>query len=206
MPEPVLAARSALATVAMVGHHGAGGSPGVTLTELRGLKLASLTARTAKTDDLAAGIERAFGVVLPARPGYAAKDSAAFVWSARNRWLVVGEASDDVLRRLNSCVGELGYVTDLTGSRTILRVSGSRARDGLMKLLPIYLDEEAFGIGAAASTVAARMPVQVWSGQAGVYDIAVPRSYGFGLWRALLAACAEFGCQVDGDSRGSPSE
>ena len=197
MPEPVLAARSALATVAMVGHHGDGRSPCVTLTEFRGLQLASLTARATKTDDLVAGIEREFGVVLPARRGRAAKDSAAFVWFARDRWLAIGNASDDVLRRLNSCVGELGYVTDLTGSRTILRVSGPRARDGLMKLLPIDLDQEAFGAGAAASTVAARIPVQVWSGQVGVYDIAVSRSYGLSLWRIFLTAFSEFGCQVD---------
>jgi heterotetrameric sarcosine oxidase gamma subunit len=195
--ESFLAMRSALATVATPGRHGAVGSPGVTLSELGGLRLASLAARDANIDGLRAALEREFGATLPSRPGRSAQGAAAFVWSGRNQWLAVGEASSEILGRLTSCAGELGYVTDITGSRTIVRIRGPRARDGLMKLLPIDLDEETFGADAAASTVAFHMPVQIWRiDEASTYEIACSRSYGPSLWKALLAAFAEYGCET----------
>jgi len=141
-------------------------------------------------------VEREFGAALPPRPARIAHGTTAFVWSGRNQWLVVGDASGENIRRLTSCVGELGDVTDITGSRTIVRISGPRARDGLMKLVPIDLDEEAFGVGSAASTVVVHMPVQIWrTDDVTTYEIAVSRSYGVSLWKALLAAFAEYGCE-----------
>lgn len=197
MLEPILARRSALATVAMPSHHGAAGTPGVTLTELGGLRLASLAARGADIDGFRAAVEREFGAALPLRPGRSAHGTTAFVCSGRHQWLVVGGASGELLPRLASCVGESGYVTDLTGSRTVVRISGTRARDGLMKLLPIDLHEDAFCVGSAASTVAVRMPVQIWQTDEGpTYEIIASRSYGLSLWKALLAAFAEYGCET----------
>lgn len=197
MSDISLSARSALATVAIPGRHGAAGTPGVMLAELRGLALASLAGRGENIGALTAAVEREFGMALPSRPSRAAQSTAAIVWSGHNQWLAIGEASGDLVRRLAACAGDLGYVTDLTGSRTIMRISGPRARDGLMKLLPIDLDEAAFGVGSAASTVAAHMPVHVWqTDEAPAYEIAVPRSYGPSLFRSLSAAFAEYGFSV----------
>jgi len=197
VPETSLALRSAIASAARSSRHGAAGIPGAMLTELRGIALASLAARGVDIQALSATLEREFGATLPSRPGRTAQGTATFIWSCHNQWLVIGDASGDLVRRLASCVGDLGYVTDLTGSRTIVRISGHRARDGLMKLVPIDLDEEAFSVGSAASTVAVRMPVQIWQIDAQpTYEVAISRSYGISLWHALHAAFAEYGCET----------
>lgn len=194
MSNSMLAIRSALAGVAMPGHHGAAGRAGATLTELVGLSLGAITVRGGQTKSLSAAIEREFGVPLPMRPGRATQDSVAFVWSCCDQWLAVGAPADNLVQRLISCAGALGSVTDLTGARTLLRISGPRARDGLMKVVPIDLDESAFTAESAAVTVAAHIPVQLWQIDASPsYEIACPRSYGASLWTAMTLSFAEYG-------------
>ena len=194
MFKPLLAMHSALATIAKPGHHGAPCKTGVTLTELTGLSLAAITVRGNQTADLSAAIEREFGAPLPVRPGRTAQDSAAFIWSGCDQWLAVGAAADNLVQRLSSCAGALGSVTDLTGARTLLRLCGPRAPDGLMKVVPIDLDESAFTTGSAAVTVAEHIPVQLWQIDASPsYEIACPRSYGVSLWKALTSSFAEYG-------------
>lgn len=195
MSEPAFVPCSALAGITS-GHHGAADEIGVTLTELSGLTLAALTAHNGNASALSAAIARDFGVALPMSPGRVADSAYAFVWSGRDRWLAVGTSGGD-LARLTASAGAMGAVTDLSGSRSIVRISGLRARDGLMKLVPIDLDESVFAPGYAALTVAAHIPVQLWQVDATpTYDIACPRSYGVSLWQALVAAYVESGCEV----------
>lgn len=197
MSETVFKSRSVLAGIVAPGHHGVSGQTGAKLVGLSGLTLASLTARRGGAAALNASIERAFGIALPITPGRVTQGSIVFIWSGLERWLAIGGPADHLLDGLAAGAGALGSVTDLTASRTIIRVSGARARDGMMKLVPIDLDESAFSAGSAALTVAARIPVQISQVDAApTYDIACPRSYGVSLWQALIAAYAEYGCDV----------
>jgi sarcosine oxidase subunit gamma len=137
--------------------------------------------------------------MLPARH---ARDRFAVIWSGRGHWLAIGPLADGIAARLASCAGELGSVTDLTGACTIVRVAGARARDGLMKLVPVDLDASVFTPGSAAATVVAHIPVQLWpvqlcqTDQSPTYEISCPRSYAASLWRTLSAAFAEYGYDV----------
>jgi heterotetrameric sarcosine oxidase gamma subunit len=195
--DTVFKPRSVLSGLVAPGHHGASGQTGVTITQLSGLTLASLTARSGGAAALSTSIERAFGTPLPMTPIRIAKGSTAFIWSGPERWLAIGGTADDLIGKLTAGAGALGSVTDLTGSRTIIRVSGTRARDGMMKLVPIDLDDSVFSAGSAALTVAARIPVQLSQVDgAPTYDIACSRSYGVSLCQALIAAYAEYGCDV----------
>ncbi len=197
MSETMFASRSVLAGIAAPGHHGAPGETGVTLIELSGLSLASLTARSGGAEALSPAIERVFGVALPITPGRVVQGSIAFIWSGPGRWLVIGAPADGLLGKLTASTEALGSLTDLSGSRTIIRVSGPRSRDGMMKLVPVDLDESAFSVGSAALTSAARIPVQLWQVDATpTYDLVCPRSYGVSLWKMVLAAYAEYGCEV----------
>lgn len=196
MSEPLLKIRSALADIAVPGHYGAAGETGTTLTNLTGLSLASISARKGSTAALSAAIERTFGASLPTHPCRTAHGSVAFVWSGCDQWLAMAAPADDLPQRLVSCAGTLGSVTDLTGSRAIIRLAGPRARDGLMKLVPIDLDETVFTTGSAALTLAAHIPVQLWQVDPSTYEIASSRSYGTNLWRAMVTALAEYGCEV----------
>lgn len=197
MSDPIVVTSPAPAAAIVPGHYGPTGVAGVKLRELGGLSLASLDGRRCQHKELSAAVEREFETVLPLQAGCAGRDNVAFVWSGSDRWLVIGEAPTGFLDRLTTCAGPSGSVTDLTGSRTIVHVGGSRARDGLMKLIPIDLDEEAFAAGSAALTIAAHIPVHLWRiDDTPAYQIACPRSYGISLLQALIASHVEYGCDV----------
>jgi len=202
VPRPSLEIRSALAGIALPGHHGKGGSAGATLSELTDLAMVSIAARGTHASALSAAIEREFGTALPMLPARHARDRFAVIWSGCDHWLAIGPMADGIAARLASCAGELGSVTDLTGAYTIVRIAGPRARDGMMKLVPTDLDASVFTAGSAAATVAAHIPVQLWpvqlwqTDQSPTYEISCPRSYAASLWRTLSAAFAEYGYDV----------
>src|SRR5262249_26288545 len=150
--------------------------------------------RGGQTAALSVAIEREFGAHLPVRAGRTSHGSVAFVWSGCDQWLAIGAASDNLVQHLSSCSNALGSVTDLTGSRTIVRISGPQARDGLAKVIPVDLDERIFTTGSAAVTVAAHIPVHLWQvDDSPSYEIATPRSYGVSLWNLLTLSFAEYG-------------
>ena len=91
----------------------------------------------------------------------------------------------------------LASISDQSGGRTVLRVSGPRARDVLAKGLPIDLHPRAFAPGSAATSTISLMGVQLWQvDDAPSYDIALFRSLSASFWRWLTASAAEFGYEV----------
>ena len=193
VPEPILAPRSALASVVVPGHYGAPGGDGVTLSECRGMALFSVAARAGKAAELSAAVERAFGLSLPTQPAWTANDAIALIWAGPDLWLAIC-SSDDFASRLKTLSGSLAAITDLTGSQVIFRISGPRARDGLMKLVPIDLDESVFRTGSAAVTVASHIRIHLWQiDDTPTYEIACPRSYAVSFWHSLMTAFEEYG-------------
>lgn len=202
MSEPVLAARSCLAGVAKPGRYGRIGACGVTLGEVTGLAMAAISARLGQTASLSAAIEQQFGVGLPSRSIRLACPPNAFSWSGPGQWLAVSQQGGDLADLIADCVGDLASVTDLTGSRAVIRLSGPKAREGLMKVLPIDLHQRAFAVGDTALTVASHISLQVWQIDAApTYELACQRSLGVSLWEAVSAAVAEYGYSVDADPR-----
>lgn len=201
MHKPAPAIRSALSGILVPGRHGRNdgreGDAGATLTELTGLALVSIAARGGQIPALSAAVERAFGAALPTRPARAAGTQTAFIWSACDQWLAVGPRDHQLAARMAACAGDLASVTDLTGARTIVLIGGPRARDGMMKVVPVDLDPSVFAAGSTAVTVAAHIPVQIWQTDAApTYEIACPRSYGVSLWQTLCAAFAAYGYEA----------
>lgn len=197
MSEPILTPRSALASVLTPGHHGAEGGAGVTLSECRGLSLFSIAARAGKAAELSAAVKRAFGVPLPMHPARTANGAIAFLWFGPDSWLAICSSTNDFTSRLEAPGGSLAAITDLTGSQVIVRVSGPRARDGLMKVLPIDLDETVFRAGSAALTAASHSRIHLWQiDDTPAYEIACPRSYAVSFWHGLTSAFEEYGYRV----------
>ena len=91
----------------------------------------------------------------------------------------------------------LASISDQSGGRTVLRISGPRARDVLAKGLPIDLDPRGFPLGSAATSTISLMGVQLWqTGDTQSYDIAIFRSVSQSFWRWLTASAAEYGYEV----------
>jgi sarcosine oxidase subunit gamma len=195
-------ARSPLAGHLSSGRHGrADGTPGVVIVERGDLATASIALRGSDPEALAAALRDGFGLDLPRRPGCAASDLLEIIWAGPGQWLALDASRDGPARfgfapDLATRLGAAASVTDLTGARAMLRLSGPAVRDTLAKLVPVDLDASVFPPGAAALTLAAHIGVTLWRPAPDAWDIACYRSFGGSLAASLLEAAAEFGCEV----------
>jgi heterotetrameric sarcosine oxidase gamma subunit len=191
---------SALAGVATPGRFGkASGEPGVVIQERAGLGLATMAARKEQAAALKDAIASGYGVELPDGSRVAHGSSVSFIGYGPGQWLAVSETlgSEALARDLAQRLKGLASVSDQSGGRTVIRVSGPRARDVLAKGLPIDLDPRAFPLGSAATSTISLMGVQLWqAGDTRSYDIALFRSVSQSFWRWLTASAAEFGYEV----------
>lgn len=191
---------SALAGIAVPGRFGkAGGAPGILIEERVGLGLATVASRQGQAEALKAAVGKAYGVELPDISRVAQGASVRFVGTGPGQWLAVSEnlASEALARDLAQRLQDLASISDQSGGRTVLRVSGPRARVVLAKGLPIDLEPRAFPLGSAATSTISLMGVQLWQVDAApTYDIAVFRSLSASFWRWLTASAAEFGYEV----------
>lgn len=191
---------SALAGVASPGRFGkVSGEPGVVIEERIGLGLATVAARKGQLAALKAAVASAYGVELPESSRVAQGAAVSFVGTGPGQWLAISEtlASEALARDLAQRLAGLASISDQSGGRTVIRVSGPRARDVLAKGLPVDLDPRAFPLGSAATSTISLMGVQLWqTDDTRSYDIAIFRSLSHSFWRWLTASAAEHGYEV----------
>jgi sarcosine oxidase subunit gamma len=195
-----LTPRSAFAGFLVPGRHGrTEGKAGVTVRPRDGrLVLARLIARKGRAADLAAAIRFRYGLDLPATPKRVEQGGLAVIWSGPGQWLAVAEDGRDLARDLADAAGAFAAISDQSDGLAVLRVSGPRARDALVKGVGLDLHPRAFGPGDAAVTVIAHVGAQLWQlDNAPTYEIAVFRGFAGSVWRWLEASAAEFGCDVE---------
>jgi methylglutamate dehydrogenase subunit D len=202
MPEITLTARSAIEREAAPRRHGmAEGEPGVSLREIAGLALATVIARKGEAAAAADAAKDAFGIELPTTPRRVERDGIAFLWAGPEQWLAVAGPGRPPGRFETVLVGVfVGHasIAEQSDGRTVIRVSGPRARDALAKGLPIDLHPRAFKPGDTALTLAAHIGLQIWQLDAApTYEIAVFRGFARSFWQFLLDAAAEYGCRIE---------
>jgi methylglutamate dehydrogenase subunit D len=125
----------------------------------------------------------------------------SFVGYGPGQWLAVSETlgSETLARDLAHRLKGLASISDQSGGRTVLRLSGPHARDVLAKGLSIDLHPRAFAAGNAATSTISLMGVQLWQvDDTPIYDIALFRSVSASFWRWLTASAGEFGYEVNG--------
>jgi sarcosine oxidase subunit gamma len=174
------------------------GEPGVTVRPRDDLALARLIARKGRAADLVAAVRARYGLDLPATPKRVEQGGLAVIWSGPGQWLAVAEDGRDLARELVDAIGAFAAVSDQSDGLAVLRVSGPRARDALIKGVGLDLHPRAFAGGDAAVTVIAHIGAQLWQlDDRPTYEIAIYRSFAGSLWRWLEASAAEFGCGVE---------
>ena len=200
MSDRTLHPLSALSGIAVPGRYGRGeGEPSLVITELTGLGLATVACRKGQAAALSAAVRKAYGVDLPASSRVAQGAAVRFIGYGPGQWLAVSEAlaNEALASELAAKLQGLASVSDQSGGRTVLRVSGNRARDVLAKGLPLDLDPRAFPLGSAATSAISHIGVQLWQADdMRSYDLAVFRSLSESFWRWLTASAAEFGYEV----------
>lgn len=196
-----LIALSALEGIAVPGHIGrSAGTAGVTIGERTDLGLATVMVRKGRQGDLAAAVERAYGVALPAGSRLAAGRKADFIGTGPGQWFVVSETlrNGALARDLAENLRGLASISDQSDGRAVVRISGPKARDVLAKGLPIDLDPRVFMPGDAATSLISYIGVQLWLVDGTpTYDIAVFRGFAESFWGWLTASAAEFGAVVE---------
>ncbi len=173
--------------------------PGVIITERTNVAICSVLARKDTQAQLAKIVHKTFDLALPATPRYAAGNAIAFAWAGPSQWLALKDGNDDgaFAQSLRSTLGSVAAVMDQSDGRTILRISGQRARDALAKGILIDLHPSAFGPGHTAITTVAYIGVHFWQIDAvPTYDFAVFRSFAIAFAEWLIDAAAEFGVAV----------
>jgi methylglutamate dehydrogenase subunit D len=174
-------------------------APGVIITERTGVSLCQVLAREGAHTQLAARGVETFGFALPITPRYSGPALISFVWAGPSQWLALSEqlAGQALSASLTSSLADLASVIDLSDARTIVRVSGTHARDALTKGLLIDLHPSAFGPGDAAITAVSHIGVHFWQlDTIPTYEFTMFRSFAVAFCEWLVEASAEFGVAI----------
>ena len=137
------------------------------------------------------------GVPLPLEPNRVASMRALrTLWLGPDEWLVTspeGMAPDLMGRLTRALAGRHAQVTNLSSSRAVIEIAGSRARDLLEKGCGLDLHPRAFGPGYCAQTLFAKLPVIIDQlSPAPAYRLFVARSTARWLAEWLIDAAGEF--------------
>jgi len=172
---------------------------GVIATTRDGLGLATVIVRRGQIEALAQRIRERYAIELP-RGNYRAEvHGVAFAGVGPETWLASCEQGGNRFAvSLRKEIGALASISDQSDGYAVLRLTGTKLRDTLAKLVPIDIHPRAFKPGDVASTVAAHVGVTLWrlhdaADDTPLFDIAVFRSFAGSFWRALYESAAEFG-------------
>jgi len=183
------------------------GDAGVALAEVPYRGLVNLRG-DANNGAFAAAFESVFGFALPTAPNTVASEGevTAF-WLGPDEWWITlpgprPEAGPELAARLRQAFGELFVaVTDVSESRTCLRVSGPAAATVLQKGCPLDFHPRVFAPGTCAQSHMAKATVlfhrRADGGDEGsVFELYVLRSFADYLWTWIEDASREFGVAV----------
>lgn len=176
------------------------GEAGVVLSERPGRGQIDLRGEAEDTGFLGA-VEQAIGFALPLEAGTTASGGeATALWLGPNEWLVVTppDGQGAAAEALRAALKDLwAAVTDVSGSRAVIGLSGRHAREVLMKGCSLDLHPRVFGPGRCAQSALARALVLLHqTDKAPSYDLYVHRSFAEYLWLWLEDAAAEYGLAV----------
>jgi len=176
-----------------------GKSP-ITVEERADLTLYIVSAASGKSGGIGEQVNGLTGLDLPAGPKRVSKDGLSLIGTAPDQWLAIaeGQAARKTLDELAGALSGLATTADISDGKAVLRVSGPRVRDALVKGCSLDLDPRAFKPGDAATTPVALIDCQIWQiDETPSYELAVPSSFAGSFWHWLTASAAEFGYTVE---------
>lgn len=169
--------------------------PAFSMALREGLALANVLVRKDRNEEFTQRVRSAFALEPASDARRVGNGTISFAGAGPGHWLAMientpGHTFETQLR--NELAG-VAYVSDQSDGRTVIRVSGGRARDVLAKGAPIDLHPRAFAVTDSAVTVISHIGVHLWQvDESPTYELAIFRSYSAAFWRWLLQASAEF--------------
>ena len=182
---------SALAGHYRPGHHGNPDRTGVTLEDVRGLKLHQVAAWPQTIDAVGKKVAKQIGARADAAAGPRSASvgrEGAMLRIEPLKWWLFGVEAPQI-------DAEQGATLDLSHSRTHLRVGGDDAAEFLNRHFPLDLRPQSFAVGAVASSATHHVGVTLWHSEDG-YELFVPRGFALSLWEGFTESAAQFGLEI----------
>jgi len=147
-------------------------------------------------------LKKTLKIDLPINANTSAGNPSAthILWIGPDEWLIMckPEMASNLYAKLDKALtGIPSALIDVSDSRVIIEVSGTHARQVLMKGTPLDLHPSVFMPGQCAGTILEQAHVTIHQtaqlkGGTSRYDIFVHRSFADYLWRWLEDAAAEY--------------
>jgi sarcosine oxidase subunit gamma len=195
--------RSALAHLGLVAR--AAGSrrsdAGVLMSEIGHRTIVNVRG-TASDPAFSSAIQTATGLALPAAANtVTTAGSWHIIWLGPNEWWITGpdgEAESLIEALRANFAGQHATACDVSESRAIIRLTGPRARDVLMRGVTLDLHPREFRVGRCAQTGLSRANALIHLvDDAPTFELYVLKSFSDYLWRWLEKVALDFGAAVE---------
>lgn len=137
------------------------------------------------------------GLALPLGPNtVTSRGDRRALWLGPDEWLVVGPDGKrtDFTEALEAgLAGAFGSIVDVSANRTVLEISGSKARQLLAHGIAIDLDLRSFGLDRCAQTLLAKAQVIIERRDESAFQVYVRTSFAGYVADWLLDAAADSG-------------
>ncbi len=141
-------------------------------------------------------VGKALGFPLPRMPNTSVRKDVLCLWMSASSWLFVSEETEReaMVARMTSAVeGVDAAVTDLSDSRTTLRLGGPHLREVLATGCAVDLGPKAFEPRAVIRTLVAGVPVILYHEESGAYiDAHVGAFDADYFWTWVIEAARDF--------------
>jgi len=143
--------------------------------------------------EVAARVGQALGIALPMEPNTVATvGPRSILWLGPDEWLVVDSerSAAEIEAHVRAALApDWGSVVDVSANRTIVELTGPRARDVLARGCSLDLHPRRFGPGRCAQTLLAKAAVILWqTDEAPTFKVFVRASFAAHLERWLADA------------------
>lgn len=163
----------------------------VQFVDRRGLALGQLFARSGKQESLV----NLLGLPVTAGRSLETEEFLALPLSP-GQWMLLAEggANGSFCHSIGERIGGLGYISEQSHSRVVLRISGERSRDILAKGCRLDLHPTVMQPGACITTKMAQVGVLLHQvDNVPSYDLLVYSGFGQFFWQWMKESALEFG-------------
>jgi heterotetrameric sarcosine oxidase gamma subunit len=172
--------------------------PGTVLSLVHPCAVAVIIAGKGKARRVAAILKEAFRLDLPDMGASALGRGLSVHGIAPGQWLAMSADAglEDLPERLSGKLAGAAMVTGQSHGRTVICLSGPRARDVLAKATPVDLNENGFGPGRCAVTQMGHVSVMMACTGPQDFELVTLRSFAESLWTGLAELALEWGYDV----------
>jgi methylglutamate dehydrogenase subunit D len=163
----------------------------VVLSDRRGLAIAQVFAKKGKT----AAVAKKLGISDRPRVATIHKNYTALPLSPGQWMLFANEGADGAFKRLlDDQIAKIGYVSEQSHSRAVIRISGSKAVEVLSRECRLDLHPGVAEVGFCAQTNMAKIGVLMHKVDDNpTFDLVVFSGFADSFWHWITHASAEFG-------------